>query len=490
MRKTLQNIWTRYHPNYLRALIYMLQANEYSPVEYLAWYHRTSDFYNIEKRKHLVYTLKAILLSAFAWVSLLWSFITSAYVIYQIGVSGVIAAVLGIVLAPFIVPYTLFLLIVVLNILQRPIEAAIVARARKKLKRHKAVKIAVAGSFGKTTMREILKTILAQGKRVAAPGGSHNTPLAIARFVKTLTGEEEVLIFEFGEYYPGDIRKLCEFVEPDFGVITGVNEAHLERFGTLEKAASTIYELVDYLKSRSGTFFKGSLKQEVLGYVNAEGTYTAPKDPSSFIYYDRNGTPTWEVTGVESGIDGLIISIAHEGELYQMRSRLLGTHNVGPIVAAADIASRLGLTGTQIGIGVGQTKPFEHRMQASIDGGVTWIDDSYNGNPDGASAAINFLKSLQGHRRWYVTPGLVEMGSRKEEIHREMGKRLAEAEIEKVVLIRNSVTSYIEEGLKAAGYGGEILWYDFGPTAYAAIPKMTVAGDVVLLQNDWPDQYV
>jgi UDP-N-acetylmuramoyl-tripeptide--D-alanyl-D-alanine ligase len=482
-------LWTRYHPNYVRALIYMLQANEYYPFEYMAWYHRTNDFYNIEERKHLVYTLKAILLSAFAWISLVWSFASSAIFIYWSQVPGIVAAIAGFILAPFIVPYTLFLLIVFLNALQKPVEAVIVSRAKAKLKRHKAIKIAVAGSFGKTTMREILKTVLSQGKRVAAPGGSHNTPLAIARFVKTLAGDEEVLVFEFGEYYPGDIKKLCNFVEPNWGVITGVNEAHLERFGSLEKAAKTIYELVDYLKAKSGSFSKGSLQQEILGYVNAEGTYQPPRDPSSFVYYDKRGTPSWEVTTVESSVNGLIIGFAYNGEHYQMRSRLLGVHNVGPIAAAADIASRLGLSPEQIGMGVGQTKPYEHRMQPNLDGGVTWIDDSYNGNPDGAAAAIAFLKSLEGSRRWYVTPGLVEMGSRKEEIHREMGKKLAEAKIEKVVLIKNSVTPYIEEGLKAAGYAGEILWYDFGPTAFNALPKMTVAGDVVLLQNDWPDQY-
>jgi UDP-N-acetylmuramyl pentapeptide synthase len=82
------------------------------------------------------------------------------------------------------------------------------------------------------------------------------------------------------------------------------------------------------------------------------------------------------------------------------------------------------------------------------------------------------------------------MGSRKEEIHKEMGRQLAKAGIEKVVLIRDSVTPYMADGLKEAGYQGEIIWYDFGPTAFNALPKMTVAGDVILIQNDWPDQYV
>ncbi len=473
----IKDLISRYHPQYVRALIYMLQSNEYSSVEFLSWYHRTSDFSNIEKRKHLVYTTKAILLTAFAWFSVIFGTITSVIAAYSTGLPGLIATIVGIIIVPFLVPYTLFILIVIINWLQKPIEAFVISHAKQILKKHPAIKIGIAGSFGKTTMREILKTVLSEGKRVASPGGSHNTPLAIARFVHSLSGNEEVLVFEFGEYYPGDIRKLCNFVEPDWGVITGVNEAHLERFGTLERAANTIFELADYLKNKPV-------------YVNAEATLAHGRVEQGHMLYGKTGTDTWKVNSAVTDIDGTTIDFSYGAEDCHVHSRLLGLHNVGPIAAAADIATRLGLSLMQIEKGISETKPFDHRMQPRIDGGVIWIDDSYNGNPDGAAAAIDFLKSLQGMRRWYVTPGLVEMGSRKEEIHREMGRRLAEAGIEKVVLIRDSVTPFIEKGLQEAGFAGEIIWFDYGPTAYNTLPKMTIAGDVILIQNDWPDQYV
>ena len=99
------------------------------------------------------------------------------------------------------------------------------------------------------------------------------------------------------------------------------------------------------------------------------------------------------------------------------------------------------------------------------------------------------MASLNNCRRFYVTPGLVEMGIRTEEIHKQIGKKLAKANIEKVILIKNSVTFFIEQGLKEGGYGGEIIWFDDGLAAFSALPYLTVRGDVVLLQNDWPDQY-
>src|SRR6185312_5697528 len=218
----MKGLISRFHPRYVHALIYMMQANEYYPREFLAWYHRTSDFSNIEKRKHLVYTPKAVLLMIYAWVSFIFGMISSAYVAYETGVPGVISLIIGFVISPFLLPYTLFIALLVLNATQIPAEWYIVAKAKRTLKAHPAVKIAIAGSFGKTTMREILRSVLSEGKRVAAPGGSHNTPLAIARFVERLRGDEEVLVFEFGEYYPGDIMRLCTFVEPEWGIITGV----------------------------------------------------------------------------------------------------------------------------------------------------------------------------------------------------------------------------------------------------------------------------
>ena len=472
----MKSLWTRYHPRYVRALIYMMQANEYYPREFLAWYHRTSDFSTIEKRKHLVYTPKAILLRSSRGSRVLWSAITSAYVIFQIGFPGYVSAIVGIVLAPFIVPYTLFILMLVLNAVQIPVEWYIIARAKRILKKHPAVKIAVAGSYGKTTMRELLKTIISNGKRVAAPGGSHNTPLGIARFIEHLRGDEEVLIFEFGEYYPGDIMRLCKFVEPQWGVITGVNEAHLERFKSLENAANTIFELADYLKGKPV-------------YANAENALVRSKMTTGHVPYDKSGAGNWKVEGAATGIEGTVIDFSHKGNKLRVQSRLLGLHNVGPLAAAADIASKLGLSDEEIRHGISRTKPFDHRMQPRVDGGVTMIDDSYNGNPDGVRVAIEFLRTLDGHRRWYVTPGLVEMGTRKEEVHKTIGRELAEAKIEKVVLMRNSVTPFIEQGLKEAGYSGEIMWFDDALVAFKALPTLIVAGDVVLIQNDWPDQY-
>ncbi len=472
------NLFSRYRPRFVHSLVYMLQTSEYDARDYLAWYHRTIDFAHVEKRKSLVWTPKAKVLFSLVWAFIiLWCVGVMTYV----GSTGSdVPLVVGagvVLLAPFYVPYVLAFLSVLASLAQRPVEYGLTRKARKRLATHGAIKIAIAGSYGKTSMREILKTVLAEGKNVAAPGGSENTPLAIARFVAGLTGNEDVLIFELGEYRLGDVRKLCKMIRPDLGIITGVNEAHLQKFRSLESAADTIFELAECVAPESL-------------YVNCENDAARLQSPIGAPSYSRAGVEEWRVSDAKTGLDGTSFVLEKGNERINVHSKLLGLHHIGPLVAATAIAARLGVSVLQIQHGLSHTKPFAHRLERTDDAsGAITLDDSYNGNPDGVRAVIEFLASLKGRRRWYVTPGLVEMGFRTESVHRDIGAQLAEAGIEKVVLIKNSVSSWIEEGLKKQGFRGEIIWFNDALTCYASLPRMTVSGDVVLLQNDWPDQY-
>ncbi|MBI4087165.1 UDP-N-acetylmuramoyl-tripeptide--D-alanyl-D-alanine ligase [Candidatus Kaiserbacteria bacterium] len=475
LKHRLANFFSQYRLDYPRSLIYILQASEYDIGEYLTWYRQTQDFRRVERRKRLVYTPKAVCLLVLCW--LLAVMLLGGTMMFSI-TRGWYVLPIVLLLLPVILAYGILIPLVLAKFLiQKPAEFFVIRNARTRLASHKAVKVSIAGSFGKTTMREILKTVVAEGKKVAAPPHSYNTPLGISRFIQTLNGNEEVLIFELGEHYPGDIKKLCDLVRPDIGVITGVNEAHLEKFKTLERTTATIFELADYLGEKRM-------------YVNGESERARGALRRGHITYDRTQVGQWQIHHPHTGLDGTAFTMIKDDTKMELHSSLLGLHQIGPLAAAADIALSLGLSPEQVKSGIANTKPFDHRLEPKTDtSGVVTLDDSYNGNPDGVKAVIEFLTSLEGHRRWYVTPGLVEMGPKTEQVHREIGRRLAEAEIEHVILVRNSVTPFIAEGLKSAHYAGKVMWFDDALAAFAALPHLTVRGDVVLLQNDWPDQY-
>ena len=475
----IKNWLSRYNLHYPRYLVYMLQASEYNIRDYFTWYRKTKDFTHVEQRKRFVGTAKGILLLVIAWAIVFLLMVGASSMLWIVASPfkyGI--AFLIVLLSPFLLAYGIVIPLLVIKILiQWPVEYLIIKKARQKLKAHSAIKIGIAGSFGKTTMREILKTVLAQGKKAAAPPHSYNTPLGISRFVKTLKGDEDVLIFEFGEYYPGDIRKLCNLTQPNIGIITGVNEAHLQKFKSLERTVKTIYELADYLGDKPL-------------YVNGESELARKNARPLHIIYSREHVGNWRIENQKTDLTGTSFTLINRDTKLELKSKLLGLHQIGPLSAAVSMALDFGLSPIQAKIGVSKTKPFDHRLEAKVDNdGVIILDDSYNGNPDGAKAAIEFLASLKNHQRFYVSPGLVQMGTKTEEVHKQIGKSLARAKIEKVILIKNSVTSYIEEGLREENYKGSVLWFDNGLKAFAALPHLTAKGDIVLLQNDWPDQY-
>lgn len=468
---------SRRHPAHIRSTVYMLQASEYSIRDFLRWYGRVKDFRHVEKRKRLDLTLKAILLLAAGWLSVLFTVLLAYYALntFENPWNYIIAAIVAIEVPMFTVVGTLAVLIL-LRIIQKPIEWFLVWRASSALARHKGIKIAIAGSFGKTSMREVLKTVLSENRKVAAPKDSRNTPLGIAKFVHELDGDEHILIFEFGEYYPGDIRLLGSMVRPEWGIITGVNEAHLEKFGTVEEAAETIFELAEFVEPSKL-------------YVNGDSALARAQMKTGNKFFTQNGTERLKVENAQTSLQGTSFTLKGDDVLFKAHSKLCGLHILGTLAVAADIASRLGIAKEDIERGLSKTEPFAHRLQPKEwADGVTFIDDSYNGNPDGARAAIQFLASLKG-RRFYVTPGLVEGGARHRIIHEDIGRELAKTGIEKVALIKTSATPHIELALKTMSFKGEILHFDDMLSCLKALQALAVPGDIILIQNDWPDQY-
>jgi len=463
----------------------MLQATEYDLGDYLAWFHRAPNIAHVERRGHLVLTAKARLLLGLVWFIVATSLVSALGAALR-GLTGsglawflLTAAILA--LLPLLAAYLLAIpLWLGEQIVQKPRAKAIIARAATTLANHPARRIAIAGSYGKTTAKEILLSVLSAGRTVAATPGNMNTPLGISRFASRLTGKEDILILELGEYYPGDIRELCELTKPHLGVITGINEAHLSKFKTLEATTATIFELADYLG-------------EAPVYKNGENALVAARARSDDpLLYTRAGVNGWKVSAIEIAIDHTSFTARRGSTTIRARSGLLGAHNLGPLVAAIDIATELGLTPTQIEAGLADTKPYEHRMQPRLQHGATIVDDTYNGNVDGVRAGLDWLAAVPATRRVYITPGLVEQGNRTAQVHEAIGGLIAAAltsPTDLVVLMRNTTTPHVEKGLQEAKFAGRLQIVDDPLKFYSNLEQFVAAGDVVLMQNDWTDNY-
>ena len=374
--------------------------------------------------------------------------------------------------------------------LQASAKSWLISRARRRLKALPGLKIiAVAGSYGKTTAKSALAKVLEQKYRVAATADSINTPLGIAEFIRhKISAETEFAVIELGEHYPGDIRELCGIIKPDIGVITGINESHLERMGSLKAIIGTVFELADGVKS-------GGKLAINIDDKNVRDNYAAYMPAGNALFYSGENDSRFAGAIRNFSFDEQTLANSFDlelgGESARVSSRILGGY-IRQIAGLCAVVGQLaGLNLAQIAAGISSIEPVKHRLEPIMNSrGLLIIDDGYNGNPDGVREAINLLMKFKSRRKVFVTPGLVELGQSSPEIHREIGRQLASA-ADLAILIKNSVTPYIEEGfLGAGGDKSKIAWFDTAPEAHKQLGGLLKPNDVILFQNDWGDQYI
>ncbi|HVX56672.1 MAG TPA: Mur ligase family protein, partial [Candidatus Saccharimonadales bacterium] len=358
----------------------------------------------------------------------------------------------------------------------KPKEQRAVNRSETVFARHSGSRIAVAGSYGKTTMKELLRTVLSEGLKVAATPANKNVSISHARFAAGLAGDEDVLIIEYGEGAPGDVARFAELTHPTHAVITGLAAAHLDRYKTIQAAGEDIFSVADYLKGKNV-------------YVNEESPEAKPFLKKSYQLFNEEGALGWKTAQVKVGLDGTSFTLKKGAKSLKLHTGLVGRHQLGFVAFAAALALQLGLTEKQVQAGVAKTKPFEHRMQPYQLGGAWIIDDTYNGNLEGIRAGTRLLRDLPATRKIYVTPGLVDQGAETARIHREVGALIAEARPDVVVLMQNSVTDYIKQGLGAAHFHGELRVESDPLDFYTNLNHFVASGDLVVMQNDWTDNY-
>ena len=354
--------------------------------------------------------------------------------------------------------------------------------AQKKLAaRQDLIKIGITGSYGKTSTKFILGTLLKEKYNTLMTPSSFNTPMGVTRIVREqLKAEHEVFIAEMGARHKGDIAELVDLVHPTVGVLTSVGPQHLETFGTIEVVAETKYELIAGLPANGAAFFAadGAICESLYEKTTLDKTL-AGLEPHAKV----------RARDIAVSNEGSSFTLVCEQGEVRCTTPLLGRHNIQNAVLCASVALHLGLTLEQVASGMSKLEPVEHRLQLIKGaGGVTVIDDAFNANPAGAKAAMEVLGAFPG-RRICVTPGMVELGAEEKMLNHEFGKQMAAA-CDIAVLIGIKRTEPIYEGLLEAGFEADnVLRVNTLAEATDFINKVSRAGDVVLFENDLPDNY-
>ena len=373
------------------------------------------------------------------------------------------------------------------NIVNTPIEKAINRHYYNDAKRiiesnKNLIVIGVTGSFGKTSTKNYLAGVLAEKYNVLVTPGNFNTLLGVIRTIREhLRPYHQVFIVEMGAKQSNDIKEICDLVHPTIGIVTAVGEMHLETFKTVENIQNTKFELIN------------SLPADGLGVINNDSPYISSYNgitsPCKLIRYAVDGSGDYKATDVRYGASGVSFTL-NGGE--QFSSRLLGVGNLLNILAATAVADYLGVPVNKQKNAIARLQPVEHRLSMKVSNGITVLDDAYNSNPQGARMALGVLKSFavgEGNKRIVITPGFVEMGTRQAEANKELGRTIAES-CDYAIVVNATNREAIKSGIDEGGMSqGSYFLADSLNHAHAHLAQILRAGDVVLYENDLPDNF-
>lgn len=390
------------------------------------------------------------------------------------------------VLLTFGAPLVLVAADVVMSPVQASINARFKNRAARKLSSIAPTVIGVTGSFGKTSTKFAIASLLGDQSEVLATPGSFNTPLGLTRTINEhLTEHHRFLVAEMGAYKEGEIAELCDLVHPTIGVLTAIGPAHLDRFGSMDAIRRAKYEIVTSLPPE-GTAIMNVDDPEVRALADHTENVRVVR-----YGIDPAGNPGLTATEIEVGNSGTSFRVtdARTGESVAVSTRLLGRHSIGHVLAGVATALVTGRRLSEMVAPVAALEPVEHRLQLiEGTGGITVIDDAFNSNPEGAAAALAVLESMPARRKIVVTPGIIELGPLQAQENERFGERAAVV-ADVVIVVAKVNRAAILAGAGRVANGAEVYAVDTLTEATAKFPELVGPGDVVLFENDLPDQY-
>ena len=378
----------------------------------------------------------------------------------------------------------------------------IIKKAKKKRDDFKnLLVIGITGSYGKTSTKEFLATILSEKFKVLKTAEHQNSEVGVSLCIlNDLKPEHEIFIVEMGAYNRGGIKLLCDIIKPKIGVITGINEQHMATFGSLENIIKAKYELIESLpRSESESSLLRGLPENGLAIFNGDNDYC-------YELYKKTKKPK-KVYSLQSTISNLPVDlytssiavnreflsfkvIDKNGESAIFKANLLGEQNISNILASAVCAKELGMTLEEITKACQKIESWQGGVELKKGiNGLNIIDATYSANPDGVISHIDYLKIWPG-KKVIIMPCLIELGKVSKRIHKEIGKKIGEVCDLSIITTREHFQE-IGEGATEKGLKGEnILFIENPKEIFEKIKNFCSHGDVVLLESRMPSQLI
>ncbi len=371
-----------------------------------------------------------------------------------------------------LVPVFIDVALTVLKPIEQRFARQYVVRAAATLDRVNPIRVAITGSYGKTTIKGYVRHLLSETHSVVASPASFNNSAGLSRSVNEhLNDGTEIFVAEMGTYGPGEIADLVSWVQPSISVLAAIGPVHLERFGDLDRIVASKSEIFSTSRTAVVNIDAYGLAAEA-NRLQASGINVlkcSAKDPTADIF----------VTSKE----GLTVSVSNRQVVAGLPSDAAATN----VACAVAVAVALEVPDTTIAHRLTDLPSVDHRRQVlTSPAGVTIIDDTYNSNPAGAEAALNTLSRIDANRKVVVTPGMVELGKRQVTENRRFGVD-ASLLADDLLIVGRTNKAALANGARDGTARVHLLPNRDEATKW--VRENLKPGDAVLYENDLPDHY-
>lgn len=343
------------------------------------------------------------------------------------------------------------------------------------------IKIGITGSYGKTSTKNIINDVISSDYYTLMTPSSYNTPMGITKTIKQyLKPIHQVFLCEMGADKLEEISDLMEFVNPRFGIVTSIGPQHLQTFKKME---NIVYEKMREIEL---------LPKNGVGFINVDNEFINNyqiKNNCKIVKVGINNTSAdYVAKNIKCTNKGTTFTVKIKNRNYKFTTSLLGEHNVMNVLFAIAVAIELNIPIKTIVNNVKNVKQVEHRLEIKKINGFTVIDDAFNSNPVGSKMAVDVLKMMKG-KRIIVTPGMIDLGERQEEINYLFGKYFYK-KVDYVYLIGEKQTKSIYKGIMDSGFDMKNVYvYANVKDALNDIFSKYSTKDTILLENDLPDAF-
>lgn len=451
----------------------VLQLESYQMSRFLKWWQHNQFRNKLKNKVGLKYTPKIKLLIS---VSIL-------VLVFEILYLKPLTFLLSVLVIHLSFPFTLLgISLVIIKPYETVRKKLTISHTRKTiLSSRKLTTIGITGSYGKTTTKNYLLSILSKHQETVSTPESYNTTFGVAKCVALeICNKSRYFICEMDAYHQGEIKELCFQAPPKFALLISVGPQHLERLGSLDNATSANFELIDSVDPKNAlvNIDNPLIAEKLKGfrYKSVKTFSLNSKSSADFFLTDfkmnRHGT----TLTIHSSIDQ---------SNHQFTAPVFGSSNLVNLTAAISMALLLKIPTEHITQGLKSVTPSPHRLQLIRLGGATIIDDSYSSNVEGFENIIKDL-SLQKGKKVIITPGVVELGPLTKDFHLNIGNKIGSVFDHAFLVGTSDRTKYIQQGI---GKKFKSTFLENNINVWNLCQELSQKYDWILIENDLPENY-